>query len=205
MNKLFYALLVMLFVTTACQNNTEKQQDPEIDDVVVEEAVFLDLSNFEDKAESLIGKQIVMNGMIDHVCKHGGQKMFMVNENADARIKITTGENMAAFNTELVGETLKVVGVIDEHRIDEEYLREWEEELIAGVDDEDEHTEKGETLHMGEHGGEGNAEETEESPEMKQISEYRQKIAESGKEYISFFSVTCIDYEVVETTEEDGV
>ena len=131
--------------------------------------------------------------------------MFMVNENADARIKITTGENMAAFNTELVGETLKVVGVIDEHRIDEEYLREWEEELIAGVDDEDEHTEKGETLHMGEHGGEGNAEETEESPEMKQISEYRQKIAESGKEYISFFSVTCIDYEVVETTEEDGV
>ena len=205
MNKLFYALLVMLFVATACQNNTEKQQDPEIVEVVVEEAVYLDLSNFNDKAESLIGKEVVLNGMIDHVCKHGGQKMFMVNENADARIKITTGENMAAFNTELVGETLKVVGVIDEHRIDEEYLREWEEELIAGVDDEDEHTEKGETLHMGEHGGEGNAEETEESPEMKQISEYRQKIAESGKEYISFFSVTCIDYEVVETTEEDGV
>ena len=205
MNNLFYALLVMLFVATACQNNTEKQQDPEIVEVVVEEAVYLDLSNFNDKAESLIGKEVVLNGMIDHVCKHGGQKMFMVNENADARIKITTGENMAAFNTELVGETLKVVGVIDEHRIDEEYLREWEEELIAGVDDEDEHTEKGETLHMGEHGGEGNAEETEESPEMKQISEYRQKIAESGKEYISFFSVTCIDYEVVETTEEDGV
>ncbi len=205
MNKLFYALLVVLFVATACQNNTEKQQDPEIVEVVVVEAVDLDLSNFNDKAESLIGKQVILNGMIDHVCKHGGQKMFMVNENADARIKITTGENMAAFNTELIGETLMVVGVIDEHRIDEEYLREWEEELIAGVDEDEEHSEKGEPLHMGEHGGEGNAEETEENPEMKQINEYRQQIAESGKEYISFFSVTCVEYEVVETTEEEGV
>ena len=204
MNKLFYALLVMLFVATACQNNTEKQQDPEIVEVVVEEAVYLDLSNFEDKAESLIGKQIIMNGMIDHVCKHGGQKMFIVNENGDARIKITTGENMAAFNTELVGETVKVVGVIDEQRIDEEYLREWEEELSAGAV-EAENSEHGEIVHMGEHGGVGEAIETEESPEMKQINEYRQKIAESGKEYISFFSVTCIEYEVVETTEEEGV
>ncbi len=165
----------------------------------------MDLSNFNDKAESLIGKQVILNGMIDHVCKHGGQKMFIVNENGDARIKITTGENMAAFNTELIGETLMVVGVIDEHRIDEEYLREWEEELIAGVDEDEEHSEKGEPLHMGEHGGEGNAEETEENPEMKQINEYRQQIAESGKDYISFFSVTCIEYEVVETTEEEGV
>ena len=204
MKKLFYTLFVVLFVATACQNNTEKQQDPEIVEVVVVEAVDLDLSNFNDKAESLIGKQVILNGMIDHVCKHGGQKMFMVNENADARIKITTGENMAAFNTELIGETLMVVGVIDEHRIDEEYLREWEEELST-VDVDAEHSEKGEVVHMGEHGGEGNAEETEESPEMKQINDYRKQIAESGKEYISFFSVTCIDYEVVETTEEDGV
>ena len=36
-------------------------------------------------------------------------------------------------------------------------------------------------------------------------NDYRKQIAESGKDYISFFSVTCVEYEVVETTEEDGV
>ena len=36
---------------------------------------------------------------------------------------------MAAFNTELEGESLAVIGTVDELRIDEEYLREWEEEI----------------------------------------------------------------------------
>ena len=204
MKNIFFALLAIIFVASACQMNTEKQQNPEVVEVAVMEAVDLDLANFDDKAETLIGKQIILNGMIDHVCKHGGQKMFMVNEDADARVKITTGEDMAAFNTELEGETIRVVGVIDEQRIDEDYLREWEEELLAGADEDAEHSEHGDKVHMGEHSEEVvEAEEAEEPHEMKQIRNYRKMIAESEKDYISFFSVTCIEYEVVDNT--DGV
>jgi hypothetical protein len=137
--------------------------------------------------------------MIDHVCKHGGQKMFLVNENADARIKIVTGENMAAFNTELVGESVNVVGTVDELRIDEEYLKEWEEEILAGMGHDE--GEKSEKVHMGEH------QETEgdENPDLIQINNYREKIAESEKDYISFFSVVCVEYEITETETEEGV
>ena len=204
MKKIFVAFLALLFVVTACQNKIESNQNQEVAEVSVEEVVDLDLANFEAQAETLIGRQVVLNGMIDHVCKHGGQKMFMVNENADARVKITTGENMAAFNTELEGETVKVIGIIDEQRIDEDYLREWEEEILAEKI-EGEHSEHGEKVHMGEHAAGDEAEEEPENPEMKQINDYRKMIQESGKEYISFFSVTCVDYEVVRSGSEDGV
>lgn len=203
MKSFIYGIIAMVFVFAACQNNTVKQQDNEVVEVVVEQAVALDLANFEAQAGELVGKQVVLNGMIDHVCKHGGQKMFLVNQDADARVKITTGENMAAFNTELEGETVRVLGIVDEQRIDENYLREWEEELLAAPI-EGENSEHGEVVHMGEHGGQGEA-EAEENPEMKQINEYRQMIKESGKEYISFFSVTCVEYEVVETAATTGV
>ena len=193
-------LVALLFLFSACQNSAEKTQEPVVAEVVADPAVDLDLANFDEQAGSLVGKQVILNGMIDHVCKHGGQKMFMVNQNADARVKITTGENMAAFNTELEGETLRVVGIVDEQRIDEDYLREWEEEILAGPS-EGENSEHGEKVHMGEH----NADAEEENPELSQINNYRKMIEESGKEYISFFSVTCVEYKVVDSSAEKGV
>ena len=201
MKTYFYALIALMLFTVSCQNNSEKATSAEVEEVVViEEVVPVDLADFKDVAGELVGKQIALNGMIDHVCKHGGQKMFLVNENADARIKIVTSENMAAFNTELEGESVNVIGIVDELRIDEEYLKEWEEEILAGLEGEE--GEKGEKVHMGE--GEGEHHE-EENAELQQINNYRQKIAESEKDYISFFTVVCIEYEIDETDTEDGV
>ena len=202
MKTYFYAIVALFLFTVSCQNaeNKNKAEDA-TEEAVVEEIVVVNLVDFNDKAEGLIGKQVLLTGMIDHVCKHGGQKMFLVNENADARIKIVPGEDMAAFNTELVGESVKVVGIVDEFRIDEEYLREWEEEVLAGLSGEE--GEKGEKVHMGE--GEGEHHEEEENANLKQIKDYRAQIAESDKDYISFFSVVCLEYEVDEATTEEGI
>ena len=200
MKSILWSIVVLLFLFTACQNQSDKSQPGLIEEVGSEEAVDLDLANFEEQAGLLVGKKVVLEGMIDHVCKHGGQKMFMVNQDADARVKITTGENMAAFNTELEGETVKVVGIVDEQRIDEDYLREWEEE-ITSAPIEGENSEHGEKVHMGEHNQEM---EAEENPEMRQINNYREMIKETGKGYISFFSVTCVEYEVVNSNPEVG-
>lgn len=187
----------MAVVLMSCENNNKKATSAN-EEVVVEEVVVVDLKDFKSSAENLVGKQIKLAGTIDHVCKHGGQKMFVVSEDSDARVKITTGENMAAFNTELEGESVKVVGVVDELRIDEEYLREWEEEVLAGIGPDE--GEKSEKVHMGE--GEDEHHELEENQDLMQIQKYRDKIAESDKDYISFFSVVCVDYEVVESAEE---
>lgn len=198
MKKLFIATISLVFVLVSCQNNNqEATSTTSSEEVIVEQVVDLDLKDFKKNAENLIGKQIKMSGTVDHVCKHGGQKFFIVNEESEARVKVTTGENMAAFNTELEGETVWVVGVVEELRIDEEYLREWEEEVLAGLGPDE--GDKSEKVHMGE--GEGEHHEHEENADLQQIKKYRAKIADSGKDYISFFSVVCVDYDVVDAEE----
>jgi hypothetical protein len=199
MKTYFFALIAVLLITVSCENSTQKASNNEVEVAVVEEVIPLDLADFSEKAGDLVGKQVELYGMIDHVCKHGGQKMFLVNEDGEVRVKIVTGENMAAFNTELEGESVNVIGIVDELRIDEEYLKEWEEEVLAGLEGDD--GEKGEKVHMGEHQGS----ESGENPELGQINDYRKKIAESGKNYISFFSVICVDYEVDDSETDDEV
>lgn len=208
MKSYIYAIIALLLFTVSCQNAENKEKAADAAEEVVVEQTVVDLSNFKDSAGELVGKQIILTGMIDHVCKHGGQKMFLVNENADARVKIVTGEDMAAFNTELEGESVKVVGIVDELRIDEEYLRDWEEEILAGLGPEE--GENAEKVHMGE--GEGDHhehEDGEKNSELEHINDYRTQIAESGTDHISFYSVVCVEYEITETVEvevsEEGV
>jgi hypothetical protein len=192
--KKLLSVIMAVAVLVSCQSKTSTNEKV-AENQVNEEVVYLALNDFGDKAETLVGKQIELNGTIDHVCKHGGQKMFIVNQDSDARIKITTGENMAAFNTDLEGENVKVLGVVDELRIDEDYLREWEEELKN-----EEHSEAGDQVHMGEGEGESGDDhhEAEHSGQYDQINEYREMIKASGKDYISFFSVVCVEYEVID-------
>jgi hypothetical protein len=191
MKKLLFAIAAIALMVSCQTNTSNKDSNTLTAQAETTEIIDLPLKDFSEQAGEMVGKQIALYGTIDHVCKHGGQKMFMVNQDSDARVKITTGENMAAFNTELEGENVKVLGVVDELRIDEDYLREWEEELKA-----DQESEAGEKVHMGE--GEGEHHEEEHGGEYDQINKYRQMIMESEKDYISFFSVVCVEYEVVE-------
>lgn len=200
MKTFLFSILTLTVFMISCQNTEQKATANDTQEVIVEEVVTpLDLADFTDKAGDLVGKQIELYGMVDHVCKHGGQKMFLVNQDGEARVKVVTGENMAAFNTELEGESVNVIGIVDELRIDEEYLKEWEQEVLAGLEGDE--GEKGEKVHMGEH----QESESGENPELMQINDYRTKIAESGKDYISFFSVICVDYEVDDNETSDEV
>lgn len=199
MKTYFFALIALLLITVSCENSSQKASNTEVEVAVVEEVIPVELADFSARAGDLVGKQVELYGMIDHVCKHGGQKMFLVNEDGETRIKIVTGENMAAFNTELEGESVNVIGIVDELRIDEEYLKEWEQEVLAGLEGDE--GDKGEKVHMGEHKESASG----ENPELEQINNYRKQIAESGKDYISFFSVICVDYEVDDNESNDDV
>jgi len=47
--------------------------------------------------------------------------------------------------------------------------------------------------------------EADKSEEMEKVNNLRSKIAESGKDHLSFFSVLCTDYEVVETNDSESL
>jgi hypothetical protein len=149
------------------------------------------LKNFKKKAGEYVGKTIKLEGIVDHICEHGGKKMFLVEEKSDARVKITPDENLAAFNQDLVGETVEIIGVVKEFRLDEDYLIEMEENVKADSKEESE-------IHMGdgEHKGQ-NKEEHNTEDQMKQINNLRQKLKDSGKDHLSYYSVEATSYKIL--------
>ena len=193
-------LAVAAFVLAACggnQNaNTDKKSDADQTPEVVELAK-ISPDEFDDVAENHVGENIEITGTIVHVCAHGGKRMFIFGDDSDKRVKITAGESMAAFNTEWEGSDVKVIGMVEEFRVDEAYLTKWQtevEEKIASGDTE--HSDEDEGLHTGE---DGHQEATPED-DLAQIEDLRNQIAESGDDHLSYFSLVCESFEVMEGT-----
>jgi hypothetical protein len=191
MKKLFFIAAIALGFAS-CQNSTNKTETPS-EETLSNDIAVVQVSEFDSLAGELVGKTIQFSGTVDHVCQHGGQKMFIVDNESEARIKITPAKNVAAFNTKLVGDELIITGIVDEQRIDESYLLEWEEEIKAGSAMSDD---KGEGTHLGgkvEKGGEG----ADVNEEMQKVINLREQLQASGNDYLAFYSIVCTGYEVV--------
>jgi len=196
MKKYILILSVIALFTTSCDNTqTNNEATNNSNDVVVaDEVTRINMADFDAKVGEYVGKKIKLKGTVDHICSHGGQKLFLVSEESDARVKVTPDEEIAAFNAELEGDLIVLEGIVEEQRIDEAYLREWEEEIKSGSEMSDD---KGEGKHLGgkvEKGGEN----ADVSEEMEKVNRLRDMIKESGTDHVSFYSVLCTSYNVVD-------
>ena len=198
MKKLAFGLVLMLVALVACENAQVKTETP-AQETVAEEITVIAIPDFDSLAEQYIGKKIQLSGTVDHICKHGGQRAFLVTPESEARIKITPDDKIAAFNTNLEGNPVVIVGIVEEQRIDEDYIMEWEQEIKSGEVAQDD---KGEGTHLGGHvekGGEG----ADIGEEMEKVNNLRQLLKDSGKDHLSFFSVLCTSLEAGEAPDEN--
>lgn len=195
MKKLILILTVLTF-TFACGNTKNKKNAKN----KLVEITKVEHVNFAEKAINLVSKKIEITAMISHVCEHGGKKMFLVSKENEESIKVVLGKNMAAFKTDMVGNTVKVIGIIDELRIDESYLLEWENEILAEIEKAKTEAVNNASGHIAgskdEEADQGDHKDARES-----IADYRQEIAESGSDHLSFFSIICEKYELIKPTE----
>ena len=119
---LFIILVAAVFMVS-CGGQTTASQDEQTvqQEEVKAKPAKVELSDFAVKAESLVGHEVVLEGTVIHVCKHGGKKMFITADDPDVRIKITTGEETAAFDTELEGSYVKVMGIVEAMEVEVEH------------------------------------------------------------------------------------
>jgi hypothetical protein len=103
-------ILVAAVFMISCGGQSTSQQE----EVAAIEPTIVALADFADQAEALLGKEVMLEGSVIHVCQHGGKKMFITADDPDVRIKITTGEETASFDTELEGSYVKVIGIVEE-------------------------------------------------------------------------------------------
>jgi len=204
--KLIGLFIISLFII-ACGSNQTKTQDE-----TVEVPVLL-VDDFDMEADNYVGEVVTIEGTVAHVCKHGGKRMFVFDKNDDVRVKVTVNDNMPSFDVELEGSDVVVTGIVDQLKIDEDYLVEWEAELaeaeLEAEEAEGEHVEGGDEGHEhgegehgeGEHEGDGShsgqgekADQGEHVDATEMIAEYRAQIAESDKGYIAFYSIICNEF-----------
>jgi hypothetical protein len=69
--------------------------------------------NFQDYAAANVGKEVEISGMVVHVCKHGGKKMFIIGEDPEKRVKINATDKVSVFEPELEGSVVTVKGIIE--------------------------------------------------------------------------------------------
>ena len=174
MRQLTY-LILALFVLSC--NTKEKAKDTETTNIKNEIA----LKNFDTEAANFVGEEVLVTGIVDHVCKHGGKKLLLVNN--DAQVHITSEKR---FSEDLVGSKINLTGVVIEERITEATCLQMEEDNMKSH-------------------SEGMSTDEQFQAKKKHIKQYRDQMANSGKDYISNFSLEYVSLKEIEATDENEV
>ena len=132
-----------------------------------------------------------------HVCRYGGQRLFLVGEDSEDRVRITTGNDIAEFEVELEGSQVEVNGIARELIIDEIYLAEWEADVMQGTT---EHARgechEGGVGHPAQHEGDTEAADpaVQAQATIERIQSIREDIAASGKDHLSDYWIETVSF-----------
>ena len=140
-----------------------------------------DVSKEPDK---YVGQQIKVEGMVTHICKHGGKRLHLSKSGSDEMIRVRTGKNMSPFEKELEGNTIQVTGLFEEERLDREYLNQLKKDEAGGEHHDHQEGEGGE-----DQGEQADVEQGQVSESY--IRELEAKIENSEKGYISEYWLTA--------------
>ncbi len=168
--KLFaIALIAGLFAS--CGGNTEKKETADADDANVQtEIPVLTIAEFYDQAGDYVDMEIQVEGIVDHICKHGGKRLLLVSEEGDVHI-----DGDERFDEALEGSEIVVTGIIDEFKVDEAYCLKLEEENI--------------TAHNA-----GETDPADFESAMEEITFYRDSMLAAGTDHISYYSVIYVSH-----------
>ena len=171
---------LLLLAGVGCGNRTTKAESA----VAAAEAAVGEALQIDDLlagADSLAGKEVWIEGVCTHACKHGARKIFLMGSDDTQTIRVESGK-LGKFDPQCVGSIVRVKGILREQRVDEDYLRSWEEQVRTQAGDSEKKA-RGETAATVE----------------GRIADFRRKIAErnaaEGKPYLSFYFVEAQSYE----------
>lgn len=189
------ALLMIVGCTAvSCGSGTSKQSQGD-QTAQTTNSTALEVDSLLKNAEAFIGQPVVVEGVCTHICQHGGGKIFLMGSDDTQTIRIDAGDKVGKFTPETVNSLVRINGTLNEERIDEAFLAQWEEQAKAQA--------------AAQHGTAGASCESDQKARgetpvnsvEERISNFRKRIAErqakEGKNYLSFYSVTADSYEIL--------
>lgn len=174
-------LVAAVFLMTACnKKQNEQTSNTDANNAQVENTTTTyTLAELMENAEELLGKTVTVRGSVTHTCKHSGKRCFIVGEDPNLSMRVEAKGEIGGFNRELVGSELAITGVLQERRLSQEYIDQYEKEVSEKAAQED-----------------GSAESCE--AELSNIEEMRAWMKENNRDYYSIYFLDGESYEVVE-------
>ena len=168
--------------------------------------------------DSFVGKTITVEGVVSHLCKHGGRKAFLLgsDENTMLRADATPGGDFTSFAPDCIHKPITLTGTLVESRIDEAAVREMEAQRAGQIQrvteaageadaaNAEAAAQQAEALKNAPAGCETEhkaAGQSELATFATQMADYRARIAArdsiEGKSYLSTYYIQAISYSVL--------
>ena len=147
------------------------------------------VKDFLKEPDAYAGKEIMLQGFVTEVCKRKGCWALLHDSDADAKGQIRVkqdeaGDTFKAFLPELQGKTILVTGEVKETRIDKDYLDKWEANVKSA---------QARAAQAGVQKPEGGA---AYDPVLKQIANYRDRVAKAKSGHLSSYSLAVVKWEL---------
>lgn len=176
MKNILYLLAAFWLISCAPKSNMEQNEELIISETT--EVPILTIAEFDTKAGDFVNEEVKVRGIVDHVCKHGGKKLLLVNDDGD--IHVTTEDDR--FSDELIGEEILVLGIVEEFRVDEEYCLQMEEDNIKNH-------------------SEGQTDDELFKRKKNSIQAYRDSMTVAGVDHLSYYSLVYVSMELEDIQE----
>ena len=148
--------------------------------------VAIDIADFKTDAGQYIGKVVSVEGLISHVCKHGGRRLRITDDEGNHEIKIEMAKDAEGrIDVNHEGKHAVVVGKVVEFKMDMAYLEKLKaslEKTIAALEEEDDHEDDG---HVHDH-----------HANLKMVAGYIDQIREGKLEYVPDYSLELVHYKL---------
>ena len=115
---LFSSIIVLFFAACGNDDNTQAGGN-DTTEIKNENTTEMSVANFDSLASQYVGKEVTVSGIVDHVCKHGGKKLLLVD--GDYNLHVFNDDR---FDEALSGSKITVQGIVEEERVDSVYLAE---------------------------------------------------------------------------------
>ena len=105
-------LSVIAFALYSCDGKSPKSDSAAVEQLKELEIVDVNVDSLIINPANYVDQTVRFTAMVDHVCKHTGQKFTAVGTNPDSKIKVMGTEAVPTFDKTIDGAKVEVVGVV---------------------------------------------------------------------------------------------
>jgi len=100
--------IALLILTGACNQTAQKEGESQTERA--EKILTASIEELVSSPADYKDKEVAITGMVTHVCRHGGQKCFVLAEDGESQIRLVPSGKIDEFKIELEGSTVAFKG-----------------------------------------------------------------------------------------------